>query len=420
MYLSRALAIVGVLELLLGCQTLAPREAYVDDIALFSKSAEEMTKVANQNLETLRLEHRLRSFRYALTQHIVAGADPVLLLGENFQQISPTAKKEEIVPKTPEELWVCVPNGTYARSVGERDYVGTYSATIRKLSGDPSDDFAELIKTLRSQYKTTVSGPADGREVLEACVKDMRGYLETAYPNESQKEAGILAVLAAGKSLYDVFNDIFKPLAKQALKEVDSARRAAALKEFLNNPGNRKNLSNAIDHLGRLISEHESRQRHLKIKTVVDATNDFRFAYNNPGKSTSRDRVKECASAMPEDFSKNPNQEYRGRPQFQVCAAKLWSNWEPYAKAMLTAAGEYDSVADRLPDQSATKLIGLSAKLEDVASGRITPEIAKLLIDTLVRWANLAENVKKTTTSEENKKRIDDALSNLKKALKSL
>ena len=72
-----------------------------------------------------------------------------------------------------------------------------------------------------------------------------------------------------------LIQEVVVPLATRTLKEVDSARRAMALRRFLTNEQNRKSLRESIDQLADLIKQSETERRRLKVKEYVDALNDF-------------------------------------------------------------------------------------------------------------------------------------------------
>lgn len=391
-----------------------PREGYVPAATDFAKASDEVTKAAERSISSLRTERRLDAFRYAMTQSIVTGELPPKFLGGAFN-IQGFTGRPGGGSLTVLETVICVPRGLHARAVGNVTYIGSYSTLVSSLSKPPADDFVELVKALRERYRPALTGPEDGKEAFEACLADMATYLDTVYPIGAQQEVNVVAIIAAAQSLYEIFNQIFKPLATAALKEINSARRAAALQTFLRDPENRREVAAAIERLTALIEREERRARHYKAKEVSVAFIEFDSALSGPG--FTKGDIPVCKDAMPRDFATNPS-EFRNRPQFQTCAVQLWAKWEPHVRKIISAGQEYDVEADRTPDASAAQLRSVSSKLDEIAEGRVSTETAALLLDTAVRWMQLAQDAKKTIDSKENQQKLDEALKKLREALR--
>jgi hypothetical protein len=370
-----ALALCAVL--LIGCAT---REVYVAHVDAFAEAAKEMSKNAAVELGQYRTNLRLLRFRTALTEVIVRDVQLLSFIGTTDVDLLAEM--------------LCEPRVRFVTARASLQHIEGVSSSLQAVAAPPKSDLKDLIQSLGKDYSIAVKAAPSALDVGRGCRKDLEDYVATVYPLQAEQPEA-LELLSAAKALYDVLKEIVAPLATRALVEVDSYRRARAIDRYFEDKGNRDRLAGSIQQLSKLLADAETRRRHMSVASFIVAVSEF----SNVGVScTARGRD-------------------RKQPEFQGCYKKIWTAWEPRVIQVLSVAADYDQAADQEHGIAGAKLGNVVKDLHGLAEGRVSEETVKALFATATRVLTLAEDVRTAATSEENRKKVTEALAKVKQAL---
>ena len=257
---------------------------------------------------------------------------------------------------------------------------------------------------------------------------DLIVYADIIYPDiaSAQPETYVEAASAA-ISLAEVFYEIFKSAIVQGLQEVDRARRAQALGEWLKQPQNIGRMKDALKDAHTRIVRLQQYERATKLAQFVAASRSF----TTPSKAFEQSKTvltsAECKAVREEYDKSGPESEPRLKrtPLFERCFATLLEVWSPDIQKLLAAAADYDSQADTQVDHLTDEFLKKIDSLEKIANGTIDPtttegrEVLDAYLQTAVRLEAWAQQILDTASNGDNKKKIDDAIKKLKDSLKT-
>ena len=292
------------------------------------------------------------------------------------------------------------------------------ATAIVKLLQPPADGWKPLLKSLGSTYSIDVT-LAEVSTTYDRWLQTDEGKacaaaVESANPHETRNYIGsefaVAAGLAATKTAWDAIWGVVKPAVEDTLKNIDMERRNATLRAYFQD-------SNNVDMLKRDLTSTESfidkEFRLAQIRTAGEAVVaqrrllDFDSAHWNQIVADA----KLCKTNLDELLKSKTH------PGGVHCLDKAFATLSPVLDKALDTGDKFDeSMAKYLPSPDKR----LSAQVDTVAAiaqGHMpTEERAKALWAALVRYATLY-NTTKETVSDENRKKIDDALKAFAEAL---
>lgn len=432
-----------VLQLLslLTASACTPIDAYKPGIDALVTVDGSMSKALDHVLEGQRTDQRLRQIRAVLAGAAIGSSKLDFISASQIWIDKAKEKikvedlrkdeKERYGSKDPFEYAVlCEPRWAYTEARNYHAFTTAFVVGTKEATSSPSDKPGELISSILSDWgsrfpNTASKGKNDSRQM---CMDDFQTYADIIYPDISyaQPETYVEAASAA-ISLAEVLYDIFKSAIVQGLQEVDRARRAEALGEWLKQSQNIERMKEALKDAQTRIVRFQQYDRATKLAQFVNASRSFTTPSKALEQSTAVLASKECKAVRSEYDKGGPDSVpgLKRTPMFERCFATLWDIWSPDIQKLLVAAADYDSQADVQVDRSAEEFRKKIDKLEQIANGTIDPttpegrEVLDAYLQTAVRLEAWAQQVLNTASNVDNKKKIDDAIKNLKDALKS-
>jgi hypothetical protein len=398
---------VAFLLMVLGIVGCSTREAYVNHAEAFTKATAELSRVMNKELKDSRTEWRLHYLKYILTNYIEdkfeESAAPSAIMRTSSEPL-PHSTGHAVMQTT----FLCRPREHFVNAKSQTAYLKALSGAFDDVLREPSNDLAELIASLGKDYSVFVAMGPSTAEDRATCDKDVSTYVDTVYPSTpepTQQQAGLIS--AAGQ-LYGILKEIAKPALTAGLREIDSARRAAALRRFWQDKQNRESVQTTIKDSNAVLASIAELRRHDRMKAVVDAVNHFANV-NWKGKA---DKLPSC-----EEYVKKP--EGKTSMNFERCFEEMWDQWTPYTEEMVFAAAEYDKEADLAPDKAAAKVLVASQHLENIADGKDDPEATKFMVEGLIRIVGVVEQTRTSLSREETKIQIKRSFQDIRGALRT-
>jgi hypothetical protein len=392
---TKMLVVVTVCGTVNGC---APREAYQGPVADFGKATEYLSEIATQQLTSERSDRRLQLIRQYLTI--------------NLKQAWATSKNGEApMVSLPEvDTFVCQERSEVTPDFDAKDYVSAVAKAMEKTVEPPPTETDDLIKALATSYDIDVSATDNQKDVYDACIRDRNSYLQTVYLEKGRQESAALAIEGL-----QALAEILKEAAKASLTEIDSARRAAAMRKFLNDAQHKEQLSKAIGQLETTLTNADTRRQHLAMKTTVDRFEDFAIAMNDLNVASAS----ECASyfALPKERFSVDHPSHAESVEFRQCYRYAWDRLSDSISELITATATYDIEADRAVRPAFDDLKKATAKLEKLADDEIDAEEAKAMLVAALRMGKVAAELKNTITSDETQAKVKEALDKIRTAL---
>lgn len=388
-----------------GTSPFVPQEAFVRSVNDFAEANSMLAKAVAPSLESMRTDLRVRAIRVYLTswidRKIIKSARAKA--GQSIQDVP----DEEIYPKF---TLLCNPRKYHARVASRQGQLVSVSSRIVDVAASPSEDIGKLVKGLRTSYEISVPQAVNEKEILEMCNRDLTDFVNTVYPSQlvpPQYEA--VAAPAALLNFLAVLKDVVEPTIKAGLREIDSVRRANGIRGFLRDQKQRDEIAKLIKKQIEFLNQTASESRHMKVKVFADRYDALTRSSVLADTFASSLRCKSLLT------SKGPTVD-KVNLDFQACYRELWEALRPFIEPMVLAAAEYDQEADKLPSDVANRMIAVTDKLADIAEGRIDTDLALMLLSTAMRMTEVVEQAKADVSSDENRKKIGDALNKITEA----
>ena len=383
-------------------------------------------------LERQRTAQRLDIVRAALTEAILGGRlDFENVAKTILPEPSPNAARP--VPagykdrRVVQRVLLCEPRDAYAVARAHQSYTTLSVAGARETAAASSDKPGELVGSIFTDWSRRFpSAMAAAPDVRGPCVRDLDAYQAILFPRDAvaRPETDPVTAITAAISLVEVLYEVFRPAIIGGLQEIDRARRAEALQAWLNNDTNARRLQAAIDDARLRIVRAQQRTNAEATARFVRSTRPYEAGSAQLGSSARVLSGVDCRRARAAyQPSAGNDTEVRRMPDFERCFAALLAVWAPVNEEMLTAAAEFDRVADtainRAPDDFESRV----AHLRAIATGSLdptTPEGRAVLEGFYalgVRVAAWLEQVNDAASSEENRKKVREALDRLREAV---
>ncbi len=317
---------------------------------------------------------------------------------------------------TPVRDLVCKPRYGHLRISGPLLNTMARGTAVKDVIKAPSDSVGELFKSLGEKYAvdpalTTVPGEYD--VWLEDGGKECADQVVNANPFATRDYVGQESggAIAAGFALLQTVWDVVKPALTAGLQNIDRERRNSAVQQYFAKPENVKAMKDDLEHVEDFLSKEFSlAQRRAAGEAVSQyaAFNDQNAQHwKNAMAAANATGCQEGIRALP-----------KGGPQRNVgivCLGKVYEALTPALDHVLDAADKLDLALDKtLPKERLSAQIDAVAK---IARGEAPDEAQmKALWGALTRYLALYNTVK-DVGSDANKKKVNDALDTLKKAL---
>jgi hypothetical protein len=305
------------------------------------------------SLNNYRSSNRIMDFRRELTTAIL-NAD--------------AAKVISVAPKNVDVL--CATRSAYAALAARSAYINSITGTLDKFATPPKiatigDAFMSLFKNYSIDGSTGKLAPDTATNIQKKCRADIDAATVAFYgvdvvkvsPGPEPAALGLdplSTTLSTFSDLYQALISIITPLVVTPATALDAKRRADAIAAFLKNPKYQSDLLKAATDLAdfgtraatasrlQALGQFAEKMSAARLVTIDLAKIDScKLAAKSPPTSLSTE-VKDAAGAviyhLPTD-------------EFAACYAQAWSQLSAVAQAAVTAAAEYDTLADTSSDQ---------------------------------------------------------------------
>lgn len=356
-------------------------------------------------LNGYRSAQRVMAFRTALTRALKESLKP------GFDATKPIT----IAPAN--AVVLCSMRGDYAVLAAKAAYINGVTSTLNQFATPPTiTTIGQAFTSIFQNYEidaTTGKIAVDGKAVVTACRSDLDSWPLSFYgaPIAGLPTSGVGELLAAGaalsslSSLLSDLNAIVTPVATQAAQFIDAQQRAAKIKAFLTKyqadlltaakalaaDGNLLLATNRITAVGQF-EEKLALVRTFKIDlSKVDAC-----------------KTAAAAPALADE---------KGVPTdaFVACYALVWAQLNEVVQAAITAASQYDALADTSTDQLGNSVQAIQKHIA-VLSNPQAPTVSEL-IDAATQLITIGQSVA-TALSPDNVKKIEKDTENVMNAFK--
>jgi hypothetical protein len=360
----KCICLVALLFLVTSC---APRSSYLGDVKQFSEANKALGERIKQEELTLRTSLRLQILRWAQKQAV---------------------KKGSLSDDPDFKLFLCDPIRLNAAISRKQGHLDATASGLELVAAPPEKDFDKLLSSLGNDYEIIGKPAEEGLSKDKQCKGDIDQYLSTVLPEEALPEnVEFLQFVAAAQAIYEVWQNVGKPIATEVLLQIDEGRRADALKEYLSNKKNIEALRNAVEGGKIMINYQETTRRHLKVKQVKDAFDDWKASLNK---------------AIPE----NQCIGLKTNDELYPCVKTIWNNTESQSEKLVSAAAEYDIEIDQNIGDATERLLKAVKSLENTANGEFTIDIAKEIFSSLTKMVDSGKTISNTLSNDENKEKI--------------
>ena len=384
--------IVFTIPIFVGVATNGCAEAniYSDSVSQFSLATGALATIVGTELDSARSRIRLNQIRRLATTTIVQGT----AVSQGSLQL---------------RGFVCAPRISAARVGAQSTYLRNVAGAISKQTKSSNQGLVALAVALFKDYSISVShadsDEAIKKHIIEPCIDDLENFTSTAYGlGKPTQEAG---VVAAAIALIEVFKEVVLPIVEQGLGEVDNARRTKAIRDFLKNEENRTSMRRSLTQLDVFLRRSFQYSRHMALFKLEERRVEF-LSMNIDPKS-----IHGCG-----EFYKLDKKERSGAREaikqsaFHACFRSLWVKWNDQVPKFLEAASQYDIEADKNFGDAIKNVRETVDRLNDVSDGKLSGKEAEALFGSVVRIVNIVNKVEEAN-SEENRKKIQDAIKNL-------
>lgn len=323
-----------------------------------------------------------------------------------------TTLKDE-APKIREFL--CLPRYGYDRITHRVAYLDAVAATLNDRAKDPADSLSELFVALSASYTIGVTDEAPP-DKYDAWLKDPKGgqhcveVIDNADPLAVRDYVGEEFSILGAKAALETIWSVIEPLVTGILSNVDRERRAAAIRDYFANADNVKALKDQLSATESfLVKEFGIRQRRSAGEATVAAAVLFEPTAAHWQKIVVIANRADCKQSLPK-LADN-----KSDPRAVACVNEAMSAAAGPLKAALDAANGFDAAVEmQLPKE---RLSAQVDTLRDIALGKQpAKDQVKALWAALSRYVALFQTAR-GTVSDENRKKIRDALDALAKAL---
>jgi len=405
-----------------GCATGNGKGPYIPPEALSPPSA----KMSDALLAftTLVQTETLANYRRAVREDMLRGAILDFMTGTQLD----AAAWRKAMPSPKNAL--CLPRYTYLRIAAPVELTAAKAQAVKDLLKPPGTDVRELLAVTSTNFTIDVTAspkvaPYDDwmSTKTNACAAAVESADPFATRGDLTSESGAAAALMAFKTLFDTLWGVVKPAVVGTLQNINLERRNRAVQDFFANPQNTAALKSDIESietfLGKEFALQSKRTAGVSVATL-DALADFSASHWTIAMTAAKKG--RCSAAMRDLYKPKPEPAAPDTPKSPLdptgvgCLNNVYAALAAPLKAALDAGDAFDQTMDKeLPQE---KLSGQIDTLSALAQGKMDDDMRlRATWGVLVRYATLYDTVK-ATGSDANKKKVDDALNTLNKALK--
>jgi hypothetical protein len=392
-----------------GCShLLTPSDYYSKQSAVFGEATDNLANAAKAELDNYRTSTRLREVQVAAFNFML--------------RIDGGSTPNNILDVQRQKTWLCTIRGAHASRVYDREVVQGVAKVMKSMTAAPSDDYKKLFAALFEDYDA--SFPKPGKRLNESkkeeaavtadCEKDYLGYVVTVYPSSGLDAKEGLTDL---KTAWDAVWAVVKPLVTEGLSIADRLRRGEAIRRYFSEQKNVEELQAAINELNKLVSQAEITKRHTAMHQYVRSSREL-FGpsplVTNTTAMFANGGNANCAAWRASKVGTSD----RSNVAFQGCYAEVIVAWEATLQKSLTAAAQYDAVADLPASRAGDELKKAVDKLAEMAKAEPNEELLKSLYALAVSMRDYAKKVEDATKSEENSKKVKALLDKLRAELR--
>jgi len=395
--------------ILSGCATGDGRGGYVAPEAMASPSAKMSDALLAFGARVK--SDNLNNYRRAAREDMIRGAVRDFLMGKDISAAPLSTAIDD-----PRDV-LCKPRYGYLRIAAPVELTNAKAEAVKELLKPPGAEIKELLKATKTKFTIDVTEPAlspsyDAWLLAQgaSCAAAVADADPFATRNYIGNEVGGVAALAAFKTLFDTVWGIVKPALTGALQNAEIERRNRAVRDFFSDEKNTAALKADIEHIESFLQQEftlqHKRTAGLAVAAQASMANftaaHWASAISIVGKGGCRESIRNLAKVKTD-------------PVGVACLNNVYATLAAPMKAALDAADVFDaSMEKELPKQ---KLSAQIDTLSALAQGKMSDEERiRTTWGVLVRYATLYDTIKETG-SEANKKKWDDAVDALKKAI---
>lgn len=322
---------------------------------------------------------------------------------------------KQVMP-APEDV-LCEPIYAQLRVLTPIENTTAKATAIKAILEPPESNTIQLIKRLGTTYSINVTAAelpdkyqlwTESSEEGKRCVATLAlgdPYVVREYVG---KEFAIIGALGAAASLWNTVWDAIKPAVDGALKNADLERRNKAIRDYFSNPDNVTRLKHDIERTEGFL-EKEFKYEQTKTAGLAVVAHARLLSFQSSHWQQAIKEATQCKAAI--DALKAKKTDLAGVD----CVDKVFKALDPALDSALNAADKYDESFSKTLPKAGDRLSEQVVTIAEIAKGN-KPE-TKALWAALLRYATLYNTVK-DTGSEDNKKKIDDALKAFREAIK--
>jgi len=348
-------------------------------------------------LNDYRSTQRLMLFRTALTESLTPGLD---------------VSKPITIALTNEQV-LCSMRPKYAAAAAKAAYINAVTSTLNQFATPPTittigQAFISVFQNYEIDPKTGQMKVADDAAVARACKTDLNNWPLSFYgaplagpPKPGIGPLEIGAALGTFGDLLTQLNEIITPVATQTAQFIDATRRQQAITQFLTNPQFQKDLlaaANALaDNGNRLITTNRLQAiGQFEEKLAIVRTFNIDLS-----------KIEACKTAMAAPALADEN----GVPTdaFVMCYAQTWAQLKDVVQAVISAASQYDALADASSDQLGNSVMAIQAHIDALKNPQLSIANAAQLLDAATQLITIGQSVQKALSPDNVAKLEKDA-----------
>ena len=319
-----------------------------------------LVTATQSGLNNYRATKRVMLFRQELTQVLLK---PDLDLGKPIS-LGPS-----------NEAMLCSMRGPYATLAADAAYIGSVTTTLNKFATPPSintigDAFVAVFQNYTIDSATGKLTPAKPATVLKNCQTDIDAWPTSYYGAPLNRTASLAqgvgdpsAILGTFSDLLTLLNTILTPIITGGAKAIVSAERAEQITAYLETPKIRDNLISAATDLAIQGNALATATRLQALGQFEEKMATARTIQIDLSKIAACKIALTPAPAVPPAATNSPLSNSDGvanipTDNFVSCYSQAWQQLNDSVQAAVTAAGQYDSLADLSSDQLTKKNFG--------------------------------------------------------------
>lgn len=350
-------------------------------------------------LNGYRSGQRLMVFRAALTEALKPGLD--------------VTKPITIAPSNAAVL--CNMRPTYAVLAAQSAYINSVTSTLNQFATPPT--ITTIGAAFQSVFQNYQIDPVSGKmsvnpkAVLTACQTDLDKWPLSFYgaPLAGPPKAGlglldIGTALGTFQSLLTDLNAIVTPVATQAAQFIDAQRRAQAITTFLTKyQSDLLAAAKALAQNGNILLATNRLAAVGQFEEKLSLVRTFKIDLS---------KIDACKTAVAAPALADEN----GVPTdaFVTCYALLWAQLNDVAQAAITAASQYDALADASSDQLSNSVQEIEKSIGALKNPQLS---AAQLIDAATQLITIGQSVE-TALSPDNLTKLQKDAQNVMNAFK--